>query len=71
MGTLIRWLTLITILVIAYMALSSKTAQTQPGLRGLLEKIRFIGRKARLVALIYIAVLVISAALKYYGWGLD
>ena len=38
---------------------------------GLLEKIRFAGRKARLVALIYVAVLVISAGLRLMGWGLD
>ncbi|MEI7926745.1 MAG: hypothetical protein WCI61_11250 [Chloroflexota bacterium] len=71
MGTLIRWLTLGALLVFAYMALTSPAAQSHPGLRGLLERIRFVARRARLVALIYIAVLVISAALRYYGWGLD
>lgn len=72
MGTLIRWLTLIAILVIAYVVLTSSTAQTQPGLRGLLEKIRFVGRKARLVALIYITVIVASAIVRVaFGWGLE
>ena len=71
MGTLIRWASLIAMLAIAYYALTSTQAQSQPGLRGLLEKIRFVGRKARLVALIYVAVLVISAGLRLMGWGLD
>ncbi len=71
MGTLIRWASLIAMLAIAYYALTSTQAQSQPGLRGLLEKIRFAGRKARLVALIYVAVLVISAGLRLMGWGLD
>ena len=71
MGTLIRWLTLIAILVIAYYALTSRQAQSQPGLRGFLEKVRVIGRKARLVALIYVAVLVVSAFVRVMGWGLE
>lgn len=71
MGTLIRWATLIAILVVAYYALTSTQAQSQPGLRGLLEKIQFVGRKVRLVALIYVAVLVISAVVRISGWSLD
>ena len=71
MGTLIRWLTLAVVLYFAYQALTSEAAQAQPGLRGLLQKIRLIGRKMRLVAMIYIAVLVVSAALRIMGWGLD
>ena len=71
MGTLIRWATLIAILAVAYYALTSSQAQSQPGLRGLLEKVRFVGRKVRLVALIYVAVLVVSAFVRVMGWGLD
>lgn len=68
---MIRWATLIAILVVAYYALTSQQAQSQPGLRGLLEKVKFVGRKVRLVALIYVAVLVISAVVRISGWSLD
>lgn len=71
MGTLIRWATLIAILVVAYYALTSTQAQSQPGLRGLLEKMQFVGRKVRLVALIYVAVLVVSAVVRISGWSFD
>lgn len=74
MGTLIRWATLAAVAVFAYLLLSQRNDPARPGesgIRGALARLRQIGRKVQLVALIYVLTIVISAVLRVaFGWGM-
>jgi NADH:ubiquinone oxidoreductase subunit 4 (subunit M) len=71
MGTLIRWLTLVALAVVVYMIFTQAGPPGRSGLAGTLAKLRLVARKARLVALLYVLVIVISAVLRLmFGWSL-
>lgn len=77
MGTLLRMLVIVGVLLLAYGVFIQTRQPAPPGIRGVLQRIGALLRQARLVALIYVLVLVISAwgpsvlrVLRgYFGWG--
>ena len=77
MGILLRALIIVGLILFAYGVFIQTRQPGPPGMRGVLQRIGDLLRKARLVALIYVLVLVLSAwglpalrALRvYFGWG--
>lgn len=73
MLTVFRWTTLIALAVFAYLLLTQSRLPAKPGqsrLGSALARVREIGRKAQLVALIYVLTIVVSAVLRaVFGWG--
>ncbi len=67
MGTLIRWLIIIGVGVLLYGMYEQRTNPTPAGERGRLWQLRQLGRKARLVALIYVVVILVSGFLRLAG----
>ena len=70
MTALIRGLFIVMAIVAAYGVFMQMREPGPPGLRGVWMHMKRLGGKVRLVLLIYIAVIVISAALRVMGWGI-
>ncbi len=74
MLSVIRWATLIALAVFAYLLIAQSRQPERPGQGGLgaaLGRFRALGRRVRLVALIYVLTIVVSAVLRVlFGWGL-
>ncbi|MFA7249919.1 MAG: hypothetical protein WC273_09855 [Dehalococcoidia bacterium] len=67
MGTAIRWITLVSVGVLIYLVLTEGRQKGGPGVMG---KLRLIGQKIRLVALLYVLAIVLSAAVRVlFGWN--
>jgi len=65
---MLRILAIVTLLMIAYLAFEQWRAPVSPAARGRLAQVRFIARRARLVALIYVCVIVLSGLARIAGW---
>ena len=65
---MLRVLTIVTLVMIAYLAFVQWRAASSPEARGRLQQIRFFARRARLVALIYVCVIVLSGVARIAGW---
>ena len=65
---MLRILTIVTLAMIAYMAFMQWRAPSSAEARGRLAQIRFFARRARLVALIYVGVIVLSGLARIAGW---
>lgn len=71
MGTVFRWASLIALVVFAYLLLTQSNQTRRPGqgrMGAAVARMREIGRKVQLVALIYVLTIMISAVLQLYGW---
>ncbi|MGE3856921.1 MAG: hypothetical protein AB7G21_08185 [Dehalococcoidia bacterium] len=65
---MLRILTIVTLVMIVYLAFEQWRAPSSSVARGRLARIRFIARRARLVALIYVCVIVLSGIARIAGW---
>ncbi len=74
MLTVIRWATLIALAVFAYLLLTQSHQPARPGMGRLgvaFARLREVGRKVQLVALIYVLTIVVSAVVRVlFGWGI-
>ncbi len=68
MGTMLRILVIVTLALVAYEMFTRYRHPDAPPLSGRFAQLRLLARKARLVALIYVCVIVVSGLARLAGW---
>lgn len=68
MGTMLRVLVIVTVALVAYEMFTRYCRPDAPPLTGRFAQVRLVARKARLVALIYVGVIVLSGLARLVGW---